>query len=119
MSQSRISKTPWFASKSMLKIFSFFVALSLWFYVLNSDPIEVDKNVEVEFIPPKGFALRSLPPNDLRLRLKGSRTFVENLYGEEEKISIELKPSQVKKKGATNIKLNEKYSSPFELKFSK
>lgn len=99
--------TPWFASKTVLKILSFFFGVSLWFYVLNSDPIEVEKSVAVEFLTPAGFALKSLPPSDLKIKLKGSRTFVDHLFVQDEKVSIELTKEEVNQRNGTQVKFSE------------
>lgn len=75
-----------------LKIISIFFAVSLWFYVLNSEPIELDRKMNVEFILPKGYAISSQTERQLNLKLKGSKAFIGNVFSKEEKITVDLNP---------------------------
>jgi YbbR domain-containing protein len=75
-----------------LKIISIFFAVSLWFYVLNSEPIELDRKMNVEFILPKGYAIASQTERQLNLKLKGSKAFIGNVFSKEEKITVDLNP---------------------------
>lgn len=75
-----------------LKIISIFFAISLWFYVLNSEPIELERKMNVEFILPKGYAIASQTERQLNLKLKGSKAFIGNVFSKEEKIMVDLNP---------------------------
>jgi len=75
-----------------LKIISIFFAVSLWFYVLNSEPIELERKMNVEFILPKGYAIASQTERQLNLKLKGSKAFIGNIFSKEEKITVDLNP---------------------------
>jgi YbbR domain-containing protein len=69
-----------------------FFAVSLWFYVLNSEPVEIEKKIQIEFLLPKGFAVSSQTERQLQLKLKGSKAFIGNVFTNKEKLVIDLNP---------------------------
>lgn len=75
-----------------LKIISIFFAVSLWFYVLNSEPIELEKKLSIDFILPKGYAISSQTERQISLKLKGSKAFIGNVFTKEEKLTVDLNP---------------------------
>lgn len=80
------------AQRHSLKIIAIFFAVSLWFYVLNSEPVEIEKKIQIEFILPKGFAISSVTERELLLKLKGSKAFIGNVFSNKEKLVIDLNP---------------------------
>lgn len=80
------------AQRHTLKIIAIFFAVSLWFYVLNSEPVEIEKKIQIEFLLPKGFAVSSLTEKQLILKLKGSKAFIGNVFTNKEKLVIDLNP---------------------------
>ena len=80
------------AQRHTLKIISIFFAVSLWFYVLNSEPVETEKKVQIEFVLPKGFAISNITERQLVLKLKGSKAFIGNVFSNKEKLVIDLVP---------------------------
>lgn len=80
------------AQRHTLKIIAIFFAVSLWFYVLNSEPVEIEKKIQIEFILPKGYAISSQTERQLSLKLKGSKAFIGNVFSNKEKLSIDLNP---------------------------
>lgn len=80
------------AQRHTLKIIAIFFAVSLWFYVLNSEPVEVEKKISIEFLVPKGFAVSSNTERQLQLKLKGSKAFIGNVFSNKEKLVIDLVP---------------------------
>ncbi len=80
------------AQRHTLKIIAIFFAVSLWFYVLNSEPVEIEKKIQVQFIIPKGFAISSVTERELILKLKGSKAFIGNVFSNKEKLTIDLNP---------------------------
>jgi len=79
------------SSRHVLKILSLFIAISLWFYVLNSEPLEVERRVELVFITPPDLAINVEVPKHVKIKLKGSRAFVQNLDLTQEKMVIDLR----------------------------
>ena len=80
------------AQRHTLKIIAIFFAVSLWFYVLNSEPIEIEKKIQIEFLLPKGYAISSNTERQLQLKLKGSKAFIGNVFSNKEKLVIDLVP---------------------------
>lgn len=74
----------------ILKVVSLVLGFLLWFYVLNSEPVTVQKDFEVEMVLPKNVAFKELPLNKVSVTLKGARTFIDTLLKQESKIFIDL-----------------------------
>lgn len=79
------------SSKKLLLIISFVVSVFLWFYVLNSEPLEVEKEISLILIPPRGKAVNVTVPDRIRVKILGSRAFVKKINFREEKIVVDLK----------------------------
>ncbi len=80
------------AQRHTLKIIAIFFAVSLWFYVLNSEPVEIEKKIQISYIYPKGYTLSSLTEDHLTLKLKGSKAFIGNVFTNKEKLVVDLNP---------------------------
>jgi YbbR domain-containing protein len=78
-------------SKHMLKVISLIVSMTLWFYVLNSEPLEVDRRVPLVFIKPPGLAINVEIPKSVKVKVKGSRAFVQGIDLSQEKLIVDLK----------------------------
>ncbi|MBT3583694.1 MAG: YbbR-like domain-containing protein [Halobacteriovoraceae bacterium] len=76
--------------KHALKIISLIFSVSLWFYVLNSEPLIIERKVELRLIAPRGKAINNLLPKEISVKVKGSRAFVKDLFSKNEKIGIDL-----------------------------
>ncbi len=79
------------SSRHLLKLLSLFIAVTLWFYVLNSEPLEVERRVELVFITPTDLAINVEVPKTVMVKVKGSRAFVQNLDLTQEKMVIDLR----------------------------
>lgn len=75
-----------------LKVLSMLLAVSLWFYILNSEPIEIEKKLPIEYILPQGMTMVSISEKEVTLKLKGSKAFISNIFSKREKFKIDLKP---------------------------
>jgi YbbR domain-containing protein len=75
-----------------LKVLSGLLAISLWFYVINSGPTEIDKKLPIEYILPKGTTLVSFSERQISLKLKGPKAFVSNVFSKKEKFVVDLNP---------------------------
>jgi len=83
-------------SKHLLKLFSLFFGVTLWFYVLNSEPLEAEKTLKIEYLLPEKIAISNIYPTEVKVKLKGSRTFMRNLFTGKEKVFVDLKNSNLK-----------------------
>lgn len=78
------------AQRHTLKIIAGFFAISLWYYVLNSEAIEMEKKLPINFNLPKGMSLVSPTPKELILKVRGSKAFIKNIFLNKEKFNIDL-----------------------------
>ena len=92
--------------RHLYKALSLFFSISLWFYVLNSEPLEVEKIVDVTLLNPPDLAVVNLPPSEVTVKLRGSRAFMNNLFKSGEKIVIDLKNYPVKNSDGFNVNLS-------------
>lgn len=73
-----------------LKIFSFVVALGLWFFVLSSNNIEITKEVELELLLPPDTVVANEITDKVTFRLAGSKFFLRTVMNSIDKIKIDL-----------------------------
>ncbi len=78
-------------SKMTLRLISLVLAVTLWFYVLNSEPLIVEKRVPLVFINPTDLAINVEVPKTVRVKLKGSRVFVQDLDLSQDKLVVDLR----------------------------
>jgi YbbR domain-containing protein len=75
-----------------LKVLSGLLAISLWFYVLNSEPIIVEKKLPIEYILPKNMVLVSFSEREISVKLKGSKAFLESIFNNNEQFKVDVRP---------------------------
>ena len=80
------------AQRHSLKIIAIFFAVSLWFYVLNSEPVQIEKKLSINYITPKGYMVASLAEKEVTLKIKGSKAFIQNIFTNKEKLNVDLNP---------------------------
>ncbi len=80
------------AQRHSLKIIAIFFAVSLWFYVLNSEPVQIEKKLSINYIIPKGYSISNLSEKEVTLKLKGSKAFIQNVFSNNEKLNVDLNP---------------------------
>lgn len=78
-------------SRHILKFISLLSAITLWFYVLNSEPLQIEKRIPLTFITPTDLAVNVDVPETVRVKIKGSRAFVQDLDLEKEKLIVDLR----------------------------
>jgi YbbR domain-containing protein len=91
--------------RHLLKLLAVLFSFCLWFYVLNSESLEVQVKLPLVLIPPKGMAVSEIPPSEVLIKVKGSRAFVRNLFNNDEKVFLDLKRRGTKSKSGILIKL--------------
>lgn len=80
------------AQRHSLKIIAIFFAVSLWFYVLNSEPVQIERKLTINYIMPKGFTIAGPSEKEVTLKIKGSKAFIQNIFTNKEKLNIDLNP---------------------------
>ena len=78
-------------SRVILKLISIVMAVTLWFYVLNSEPMIVEKRVPFVFINPTDLAINVDVPKTVKVKVKGSRAFVQDLDFSQDKLVVDLR----------------------------
>lgn len=81
-------------NRRLFKVMAVFFSLTIWFYVLNSEPYEIDKDIPLSFITPPGLAVANLTPPTVTVKLKGARAFMQNIFSADEKIMLNLRDPQ-------------------------
>lgn len=66
------------------------LASTLWFYVLNSEPIILEKRVPLRFMTPEGMTIENIVDRSVELRLQGARAFMQNIFTANEEVTINL-----------------------------
>jgi YbbR domain-containing protein len=97
-----------------LKILSILLAVSLWFFVLNSEPVEIEKKLPLKYILPKGLVLLNFSEKEVTLKLKGSKAFITNVFNNKEKFTVDLNPYYKSLGKSFKVKL---YSTSVEVPF--
>ena len=102
--RSKVQQKP--LSRHTLKFISLFFAITLWFYVLNSAPIIIEKKIPFNFKLPKGMAISNIVDKEVTVKLKGSRVFMRNIFKQNNFIFINLKKYILgKKRKEIDVKL--------------
>lgn len=94
------------AQRHSLKIIAIFFAVSLWFYVLNSEPTQIEKKLAINYILPQGFTIASLSEKEVTVKIKGSKAFVQNIFSNKEKLNIDLNPYYESSGKSFKVKFN-------------
>lgn len=67
-------------NKYLLRALSVLMAASLWFYVLNSEPMETTRKIPINFIIPAGKAISNIVPKEVTLKISGARSFLGSAF---------------------------------------
>lgn len=94
------------AQRHSLKIIAIFFAVSLWFYVLNSEPTQIEKKLAINYILPQGFTIASLSEKEVTVKIKGSKAFVQNIFSNKEKLNVDLNPYYESSGKSFKVKFN-------------
>ena len=97
-----------------LKVMAIFFAFSLWFYIINSEPIQVEKKLIINYIVPKGHTIANLSEKEVTLKLKGSKAFLQNIFSNKEKFNVDLNPYFISSGKSFKVKF---YASDLVLPF--
>lgn len=102
------------AQRHSLKIMAIFFAVSLWFYILNSEPVQIEKKLTINYIVPKGYTVANLTEKEVTLKLKGSKAFLQNIFSNKEKFNVDLNPYFISSGKSFKVKF---YASDLSLPF--
>ena len=77
-------------TKSLLKFISLFLSLFLWFFVLKSQPIEIEEKLSVKYDIPLGFSFFKKPPSEVMVAYRGLRANLRRSDVRKNKIKINI-----------------------------
>lgn len=86
-----------------LRFISVLGAISLWFYVVNSEPIELEHKLPLKIQTVSGFAKVNNVPTELQVRFKGPRTFMKNITQSRAPVKIKVGNPQIGKTSTVSI----------------
>ncbi len=66
-------------SLTFLRLASLIAGTTLWFYVLNSEPVSVEQEFALQLSLPEGQAVSNEWPKSIKVQLKGARVFLETI----------------------------------------
>lgn len=66
-------------SLAFLRLASIITGTTLWFYVLNSEPVRVEREFPLRLLLPEGQVVANEWPQNVKIQLKGARVFLETV----------------------------------------
>ena len=87
----------------MLRIISLLGAMSLWFYVVNSEPIEIEHKMPLRVQTVNGFAQSNIIPKEIKVRFRGPRTFMKNITQTKTPVKIKVTDPSLEKASLVTI----------------
>jgi YbbR domain-containing protein len=94
------------SKRHLLKLISLVFAVLLWFYVLSSSPMEIEKKVVLQFNLPGGYVIGNQISREINVTYKGSRAFIRDVFASEEVIKIDLNKVPYKNKKKFNVRIH-------------
>lgn len=93
-----------FLQNQFLILVSLALAVFLWFYVVNSEPIETERIYNLSILPATSMDVTGVSANEVHVKLKGARAFLKDFHGDDHlKLQIDLKKMKVKR-GTKQVK---------------
>lgn len=80
-------------SHMFLRIASIIAGTTLWFYVLNSEPVRTEREFPLKLLLPESQVIANNWPQMIKVELKGARVFLENVDSNGIEIVTEVAPS--------------------------
>jgi YbbR domain-containing protein len=79
--------------KHSLKLISVLISLLIWVYVLNSEKMQFEKVVSLDYILPEDRVFLSKPPQEVTFIIKGVRSFARTVSDSKDRVVIDLSRS--------------------------
>ena len=93
--------------KHLLKFIALGCSLLLWFYVLNSYHLKVEKTLQVEYIVSNELVFASKPVQEVTYIFEGPRAFIRAMSDKEEKLVIDLTKPEFRHRMRYSLNLKE------------
>ncbi len=88
-----------------LKIIAIIFSLFLWLFVISSEPVELERTLNLDFTLPDEMAISNFAPREIKVKLKGSKAFIKTVLadGDDYKILLEKYKTNNPKRYFVNI----------------
>lgn len=80
-------------SIAFLRLASIITGFTLWFYVLNSEPVRVERDFPLKLLLPEGQVISNEWPQNVKIQLKGARVFLETVQPNGIEVVAEIAPA--------------------------
>ena len=92
-------------TKNILKIISFSLAFFLWFFVLKSQPVLIEEELEINYQLPAGFSFSKPPQKFIKVYLEGLRATLRRSDIKKSKIKIFISKNSHKFKDGVELEI--------------
>ncbi len=92
--------------KHSLKFISVFLSVFLWVYVLNSEKVQFEKVVSLEYVLPNDMIFADKPVTEVVFMIEGPRAFVRTVTEREDKLVIDLNRANSKRQLNFSVDIN-------------
>ncbi len=79
----------------LLKVLSFITASFLWFYVVNSEPIQLKRSFKINIVSPVGIGVDQMSVSKVEVTLKGARAFLKEFRENDNEITLDLSKRKI------------------------
>lgn len=88
-----------------LKIIAIIFSMFLWLFVISSEPVELERTLNLVYTLPEDMAIANLAPKEVKVKLKGSKAFIKTVLadGDDFKITLEKFKTNNPKRYFVNI----------------
>lgn len=88
-----------------LKIIALIFSIFLWFFVISSEPVELERTLNLTYSLPDEMAISNMAPREVKVKLKGSKAFIKTVLrdGDDFKIDLEKYKTNNPKRYFINI----------------
>jgi YbbR domain-containing protein len=92
--------------KHSLKLISVLISFVIWIYVLNSEKMQIEKIVSVDYILPEDRVFSITPPQEVTFKIKGIRAFARSVIEKKDRIVLDLNHFEPDARGEMKVKLD-------------
>ena len=73
-----------------LKIIALIFSIFLWFFVISSEPVELERTLNLTYALPDEMAISNMAPREVKVKLKGSKAFIKTVLRDGDDFKIDL-----------------------------
>ncbi len=73
-----------------LKFIAILFSVFLWFFVLSSEPIELERTLSLDFNIPRDMAISNIVPKEVKVKIRGSKAFIKTVLNDGDDFKVNL-----------------------------